>query len=214
MNYPYAPSMFGGPQMIPSQPVFVPQGVIGSQLGQFAGGIGGQLLPGPFAAVASQLLPQLGTLLPFQAGPQQQIGLAIPHQATVPAPQPAFMPQGVIGSQLGQFVGGIVGHLVPGPFGPVLSQWPPQLGGLLPFQAGPQQSYVPSYGPQGGIGSQFGHMAGGIGGYGLPSPYGGIANQWPQQVGNMQPFQAGPQQLVPLGAFGVNLPFFNVGVQW
>jgi len=182
-------------------------------LGQFAGGIGGQLLPGPFAAIASQLLPQLGTLLPFQAGPQQ-IGLAIPHQATLPTPQPAFIPQGVIGSQLGQFAGGFVGHLVPGPFGPILSQWLPQLGGLLPFQAGPQQSYVPPYVPQGGIGGQFGQFGGGIGGHGLQAPYGGIANQWVPQVGNMLPYQAGPQQLMPMGAFGMGLPFFNFGVSW
>jgi hypothetical protein len=184
MNYPYAPSMFGGPQILP-QPVFVPQGVIGSQLGQLAGGFGGHLLPGPFGAIASQLLPQLGTLLPFQAGPQQ-VGLAIPHSSGLPTPYPGLIPQGVIGSQLGQFAGGIVGHFVPGPFGPAVNQWLPQFGGLLPFQAGPQASPY----------------------------YGGIPNHWAQQLGNVYPYQAGPQQFSPMGVPGMNIPYFNSGVSW
>lgn len=53
------------------QPVFYPQGVIGGQPGQLAGNVLGQYLPGPFGAIASQLQPQIGSvLLPFQAGAQ------------------------------------------------------------------------------------------------------------------------------------------------
>src|SRR5215469_6762618 len=70
MNYAYLP-VPGGIQNL--QPPFVPQGAIGAQLGQFTGGIGGPLLPGPFGGFASQLLPQLGNVLPFQAVPQQQM---------------------------------------------------------------------------------------------------------------------------------------------
>jgi len=219
MNYPYLQSVPASMQTPYLSPL-TPQGVIGSQLGQLAGGIAGQFLPGPFGGIASQLLPQFGSWLPFQAGPQQ---MQTPYQSPL-------TPQGVIGGQLGQLAGGIAGHFVPGPFGGILNQWLPQVGNLLPFQAVPQGMQTPYQSPlmpQGVIGSQLGQWAGGIAGQFLPGPFGGIASQLLPQFGGLLPFQAvpqamqtpyhagfAPQQLTPMGGFGLNLPFFNVGVQW
>ena len=208
MNYPYLQAVPATMQT-PYQSQLIPQGVIGSQLGQLAGGIAGHFLPGPFGGIASQLLPQFGNWLPFQAGPQV---MQTPYQSQL-------IPQGVIGSQLGQLAGGIAGHFLPGPFGGIANQLLPQFGNLLPFQAGPQvmqspYQYQSPLAPQGVIGSQLGQWAGGLGQQFLPGPFGGIANHLLPQLGSLLPFQAGPQQLAPMGGFGINLPFFNVGVQW
>jgi len=218
MNYPYLPPV-PAPMQTPYQFPITPQGVVGTQLGQLAGGIAGHFLPGPFGGIASQLLPQFGSWLPFQAGPQ---AMQTPYQFPI-------TPQGVIGSQFGQLAGNIAGHFLPGPFGGIASQLLPQFGSLLPFQAGPQAMQTPyqfPITPQGVIGSQLGQWAGGIAGQFLPGPFGGIANQLLPQLGGLLPFQAGPQaiptpyhspfgpQLIPMGGFGLNLPFFNVGVQW
>ena len=95
MNYPYLQAVPATMQT-PYQSPLIPQGVIGSQLGQLAGGIAGHFLPGPFGGIASQLLPQFGNWLPFQAGPQV---MQSPYQYQYQSP---LAPQGVIGSQLGQ----------------------------------------------------------------------------------------------------------------
>jgi hypothetical protein len=193
MNYMYTPGVLAGTQ-VPYQPTFVPQGVIGSQFGQLAGNLFGQFLPGPFGGIASQLLPQVGNLLPFQAGPQSP-----------------FLPQGVIGSPMGHLAGGIAGQIpqVPyggipyqqGPFGVNPYQGIPQAGTVIPFHGGQQWPFL----PQGVIGSPMGHLAGGIAGQIPQVPYGGIPNPWMQQGGGV-PFQGGPQSvLVPQGIIGGQL---------
>jgi hypothetical protein len=215
MNYMYSPGVLAGTH-VPSQPTLLPQGVIGTQFGQLAGGILGQFLPGPFGAIASQLLPQFGNLLPFQAGPQA-----------------AYVPQGVIGNPWGHLAGGIAGQIpqapfggiapqwIPqGPFGGITQQWMPQAGAVLPFQAGPQAAFV----PQSVIGSPLGHLAAGIGGQILPGPFGGIGSQLPfggigsqlpfggigsqfmPQAGTVMPYQAAPQTVfLPQGVIGGQL---------
>jgi len=85
---------------------------------------------------------------------------------------------------------------------------------LQSVPASMQTPYLSPLIPQGVIGSQLGQLAGGIAGHVLPGPFGGIASQLLPQFGSWLPFQAGPQQLAPMGGFGINLPFFNVGVQW
>src|SRR5260370_31943761 len=125
MNYMYTPGMLAGTQ-VPYQPTLVPQGVIGTQLGQLAGSLFGQFLPGPFGAIASQLLPQVGNLLPFQAGPQSP-----------------FFPQGMIGSPMGHLAGGIAGQILPGPYGGIGNQWIPQAGTVIPFQPQAQWAFAP-----------------------------------------------------------------------
>src|SRR3989442_15557900 len=82
MNYPYLQAVPATMQT-PYQSPLIPQGVIGSQLGQLAGGIAGHFLPGPFGGIASQLLPQFGNWLPFQAGPQE---MQTPYQFQIKLP--------------------------------------------------------------------------------------------------------------------------------
>jgi subtilisin family serine protease len=103
-------------------------------------------------------------------------------------------PQGIMGSELGGLLGGYGGtFLGQSQLG---RQFGSYLGGLLPFQAGPQLA------PQGIFGSQLGSMLGGLGS-GLWGQ-GQAANQLGGAVGNFLPFQAGPQ-LASQAAFGSQL---------
>ena len=171
------------------QPVSAPQGVLGGQFGQLAGGIAGQMLPGPLAGTAGQMVSQLGNLLPF------------------PVSQPMPTAQGVLGSPYGQPGGGVAGQFLQGPFGGIASQLLPQFGNWPPFQVGIQPAFL----PQGMIGP-FGHPGGGVAGQFLPGPFGGIASQLLPQFGNLFRFQAAPPQFVPMGGFVVSPPI--PGFRW
>jgi len=189
MNYAYLP-VPGGIQNLHTP--FVPQGAIGAQLGQLTGGIGGPLLPGPFGGFASQLLPQLGNVLPFQAGPQQ------------------ILPQGIMSTPLGPVVAAIPGNLVPSPFGGFASQLIPQLGSPFPFQAWPQQQIHPL---QGVLGYQLSQL-GGIAGQYPQVPLGVPAHQILPQFGVFGQYHPIPSYLPAMGGYALTHPFFNAGVQW
>ncbi|GAA4590229.1 hypothetical protein GCM10023107_15630 [Actinoplanes octamycinicus] len=99
------------------------------------------------------------SMLPFQAGPQQQ---------------QQFAPQGIFGGALGTIAGNALG----GYFGNsgLGSTIGGIAGGLLPFQAGPQQSppFVPPYYPG---------VYGGQGAYGYGQAPTGQQQQMPQMAG-------------------------------
>ena len=99
-----APTQYTGLPTQYTTPQFNPQGVIGGQLGQVLGNAIGNLFGQ--GQLGSQIGGFAGNLLPFQAGPQQQM-LGWPQQTTT-----QFSPQGVIGSQLGQALGNVLGNLV------------------------------------------------------------------------------------------------------
>jgi hypothetical protein len=191
-------------------PQFAPQGAIGNWIHQLAPGIGsaaggifGQPQVGGFLG---NLAGQLGSILPFAAGPQ------FPQQLV-----PQFVPQGAIGnilSQLGPRFGGTIGDVFgQQQIGNVLGNLAGQFGNMLPFAAGPQfpQPLVPQFVPQGAIGSflqqlapQLGGTVGGI--FGQPQ-IGGVLGNIAGQLGSMLPFSAGPQLPPWAGQLGAILPF-------
>jgi hypothetical protein len=168
---------------------------LGAQIGQFAGGIGGSILP--FSAD------------PVAAAYAQQQAL---QQAQQQALQQQFAPQGFFGNLLGQ-VGQPLGGAIGGLFGN--AGLGSQIGGLagqigrsvLPFSVDPiaaayaqlahQQALQQQFAPQGWFGNLIGQvgqpLGGAIGGMfgnaGLGSQIGGIAGQ----IGrNVLPFSIDP----------------------
>jgi 16S rRNA C1402 N4-methylase RsmH len=199
---------------------------LGSQIGQFAGGIGGSLMPfnnDPVAQAYAQQAAQQAQLQQLQQLQQQQ----------------QLAPQGWFGNLLGQ-VGQPLGGAIGGAFGNAglgntIGGIAGQLGRLLPFNADPvalayaQQAAAQQQqqlAPQGWFGNLLGQvgqpLGGAIGGAfgnaGLGNTIGGIAGQ----LGRLLPFNADPvalayaqqaaaqqqlqqqqqQQLAPQGWFG------------
>jgi hypothetical protein len=184
---------------------FAPQGDIGKALGGILGGLGSGFtgIPG-LGGIGSQL----GSWLPFAAGPQLgQMGGQMGQQGGQ-----QFAPQGDIGAALGGLLGNL-GSQFSGVQG--LGGIGQQLGSWLPFAAGPQmgqqggQQQGGQFAPQGDIGAALGGILGGLGsGFtGIPG-LGGLG----QQLGSWLPFSAGPQmgqqggqQFAPQGDIGAAL---------
>jgi len=199
---------FGGQQY--GMPQFAPQGAVGNWIHQLApqlgGTVGGMFGQGQLGNVLGGLAGQLGSMLPFAAGPQ------FPQQQFAQQyPQQQFMPQGAVGSflqQLAPQLGGTFGGMFGQPqLGGMLGNLAGSLGSMLPFAAGPQfpQQQQQQFMPQGAIGNllqQLGPRFGGtigdvFGSSGLGNVLGGLAGQF----GGMLPFSAGPQ-FNPQGAIG------------
>ncbi|RJG15023.1 hypothetical protein D3872_14985 [Massilia cavernae] len=192
---------------------------LGNQIGQFAGGIGGSLLPfgvDPVTAAYAQQAQQQQLMQQLQ---QQQSG--------------QLAPQGWFGNligQVGQPLGGAIGGMFGNPqAGSTIGNVAGQLGRLLPFGADPisaayaqqmQQAQQQQLAPQGWFGNLLGQvgqpLGGAIGGLfgnqGVGSTIGGAAGQ----LGRLLPFGADPvaaayaqqiqqaqqQQLAPQGWLG------------
>ncbi len=106
-------------------PQVTPQGWVGD----LVGGLGGQLLPGPWGGIAQGI----GNLLPFSTGPSP-FPYASPYGGQMGG---QVAPQGFFGNLLG----GLGGQFLPGPWGGIAQG----VGSLLPFSTGP------SAGPYGGV---------------------------------------------------------------
>ena len=194
---------FGGQQY--GMPQFAPQGAVGNWIHQLApqlgGTVGGMFGQGQLGNVLGGLAGQLGSMLPFAAGPQ------FPQQQ-----QQQFMPQGAIGNllqQLGPRFGGTIGDVFGSSgLGNVLGGLAGQFGGMLPFSAGPQ------FNPQGAIGNWISQLAPGLGSaagsiFGQPQA-GGFLGGLAGQLGSMLPFSAAPQFGGQSGqGYGPRPPFAN-----
>jgi hypothetical protein len=195
-----------GPQFAQpyGMPQFAPQGAVGNWINQLApqlgGTVGGMFGQPQLGNVLGNLAGQLGSILPFAAGPQfpqQQYGM------------PQFAPQGAIGSwihQLAPQLGGTVGGMFGQPqIGNVLGNLAGTLGSILPFAAGPQFPQQQQFMPQGALGNilqQLGPQLGGtVGGMFGQSGLGNVLGNLAGQFGGMLPFSAGPQ-FIPQGAIG------------
>jgi len=185
------------------QQQFAPQGAFGNWIHQLApqlgGSVGGAFGQPQLGGMLGNLAGQLGSMLPFAAGPQ--------------FPQQQLAPQGAVGNWIQQLAPGL-GGAAGGAFGQqqlggMLGNLVGQLGSLLPFAAGPQfgqQQYgQQQFVPQGAIGNflsqlvpQLGGTVGGM--FGQPQ-LGGVLGNLAGQLGSMLPFSAGPQ-FSPQGAFG------------
>ncbi|MEH6404422.1 MAG: hypothetical protein V7750_13675, partial [Sneathiella sp.] len=181
----------------PSQ--YAPQGIWGNVISQVAPVAGNALGTAfgnqHFGSTVGNAVGQLGSLLPFSAGPGQ-----IPVAA-----QAQYAPQGFFGDLVQQFApvaGGLIGGALGNQqAGSTIGNVAGQLGGLIPFSAGPGQIPVAAqaqYAPQGFFGDlvqQFAPVAGGLIGGALGnqqagSTIGNVAGQ----LGGLIPFSAGPQQ--------------------
>ena len=168
---------------------FSPQGAIGSGIGSAAPAFGtvlGTAFGQPqLGVILGNLAGQLGSLLPFAAGPQM-------------AQQPPYNPGPIgVGSPFGQLASLLhqrrLGDVIADYYGQVGS---PGIGSMLPFAAGPQLS------PRGGVGSWLQQLAAGIGGavggaFGQPQ-LGGMLGNLAGQLGSILPFAAAPQ----IGVYG------------
>ena len=190
-----------GPQMVPGQMAYAPQGMWGNLIAG-AGNLAGNIVGGKTGRTISAV-SGLGRYLPFEAGPGQ-IAYA-PEEAfaqplggdpnagaepmiavTDGAGQVAYVPQGIWGSLIagaGQLAGGIVG----GKTGRVIRDVS-SLGNLLPFAVGPQQMAYAPQGMWGNLISGAGNIVGGL--------VGGNAGRVIQDASGLArflPFEAGPQ---------------------
>ncbi|MBL4906298.1 MAG: hypothetical protein JKX94_02520, partial [Sneathiella sp.] len=209
-----------GPVVQPPFPIGVapqtqlaPQGLFGdifSKVAPVAGSaIGSAFGNQQLGASIGNVAGQIGSLLPFSAGPGQ---LAVPVPGYPPLlTHPQLAPQGLFGDifskvapVLGSTIGGALGHQQ---LGSSIGNLAGQLGGLIPFSAGPGQfaAPVPGYppllthpqlAPQGLFGDIFktvapiaGQVIGGaLGQPQIGSAVGGLAGQ----LGGLIPFSAGP----------------------
>jgi hypothetical protein len=183
-----------GSSMLPfsAGPQFVPQGAMGNLFGQIAPALGG-VVGGAFGqpqlgGMLGNVAGQLGSMLPFSAGPQ-------------------LVPQGAIGNLFGQIapvLGGVAGTALGQPMlGGMLGNVLGQLGSsVLPFSAGPH------FVPQGAIGNLFGQIAPQLGGtlggmWGQPQ-VGSMLGTAAGQLGSMLPFSAAPTYPGPYQRSAVN----------
>ncbi|MGH1331567.1 MAG: hypothetical protein ACRBBK_11855, partial [Paracoccaceae bacterium] len=172
-----------GPGMATAEPQFAPQGRWGNFIrdvspvvGQHVGGNWGR---------AISTVGSLGDMLPFQAGPA---AYGYPQEAY--AEQSGFAPQGVFGSMLGGAVGGLIGkRLGNRGLGSAIGGI---AGGFLPFQAGPGMATAePQFAPQGRWGNFIRDVSPVVGQH--------VGGNWGRAIstvgslGDMLPFQAGPQ---------------------